>query len=106
MYIRQFRAHVGNRVGALVLGALPLLAAGVFLTFGILLIVGVTVAGLVLGVDAALYRRVQGAPPRDVRSVRPLSGLDPALEVLPPSSTSGAATGENGRDEPPLVGRG
>ena len=85
MYVRGFRAHVGNRIGALVLGALLLLAAGVFLTFGIVLIVGLTAVGLLLGVGAALYRRLAGAPATSAPRARPLTGLDPALEVLPPA---------------------
>ena len=84
MYVRGFRAHVGSRIGALVLGAVLLLAAGVFLTFGIVLIVGLTAVGLLVGVGAALYRRLAGALPTSAPRARPLTELDPALEVLPP----------------------
>lgn len=83
MYVRQFRAHVGNRVGALLLGAVLLVAAGIFLTFGILLIVGLMAAGLLLGLGTALYRRVMTAPPPAAPSQRRRDELDPALEILP-----------------------
>lgn len=84
MYVRGFRAHVGTRIGALVLGAVLLVAAGVFLTFGLLLIVGLTVVGLAVGIAAALYRRLTGAPPATAAHRQALRELDPAMEVLPP----------------------
>ncbi|HUR92134.1 MAG TPA: hypothetical protein VMY38_05615 [Gemmatimonadaceae bacterium] len=83
MYAREFRAHVGSRIGALLLGAVLLVAAGVFLTFGVVLIVGMIAIGLVVGIAAALYRRLAGSPPAAPRR-ESFSGLDPALEVLPP----------------------
>lgn len=83
-YVRQFRAHVGNRIGALALGAVLLLAALVFLAFGIVLIVGLTAAGLVLGLGAALYKRLTRTPPATPRQPGRFGDLDPALEVLPP----------------------
>lgn len=88
MYVRQVRAHVGNRIGALLLGAVLLLAAAVFLTFGFVLIVGLTAVGLVLGVGAALYRRLVGASPATVSQTGRISDLDPAREVLPPPVSS------------------
>ena len=88
MYVRQFRAHVGNRIGALLLGAVLLLAAAVFLTFGFVLIVGLTAVGLLLAVGGALYRRLMGAPPAAARQAGRISDLDPALEVRPPPVSS------------------
>lgn len=84
MYVRQFHAHIGNRVGALVLGAGLLVAAGVFLTFGFLLIVGLIAFGLVFGIATALYRRLVGAPEATAPRRAAYSELDPAMEVLPP----------------------
>ena len=91
MYVRQLRAHVGSRVGALVLGAVLLLAALVLLTFGIVLIVGLTAVGLVLGIGAALYRRLTGTPPAAARQPGRFGELDPALEVLPPPRAAAPA---------------
>lgn len=87
MYVRGFRARAGSRVGALALGAALLVAAGGFLAFGFILVVALTVIGLLLGIAAALYRRLLGPSPATLDRAASRSGLDPALEVSPPPPT-------------------
>lgn len=87
LIIGQYRRATGSKLGALLLGIVLLLAVGVFLAFGFVLLLGLAVAGLVLGAGAALLRRLSGRPAvqPDVRQGR--HGLDPSLEVSPPPRT-------------------
>lgn len=84
MLARELRLSTGNKFAAVVLGAVLLVVVGVFLAFGFLLVVGLTVAGLLLGIGVALYRRLTGQPQAQRNRVRSQHGLDPALEVTPP----------------------
>lgn len=74
----------GSKLGALLLGIVLLLAVGVFLAFGFVLLLGLAAAGLILGTGAALLRRLSGraAAQPDARQGR--GDLDPSLEVSPP----------------------
>lgn len=86
MYVREFRASLGGKVGAVVAGTVLLIVVGVFLAFGFVLLVGMAAVGLLLGVGAALLRRLtRGPAPLD--AARPRHGLDPSLEVKPPPRT-------------------
>ncbi|MGI9140084.1 MAG: hypothetical protein ACR2GJ_03120 [Gemmatimonadaceae bacterium] len=85
MFVREMRLSTGNKLVAILAGTVLLVVVGVFLAFGFVLILALAAAGLLLGIGAALYRRLTGRPP--VRSPVPRTshGLDPALEVTPAS---------------------
>lgn len=87
MYVREFRSSVGGRLGALVLGTVLLVVVGVFLAFGFVLLLGLAAAGLLLGIGAALIRRLAGRHPIRRDPVGSRHGLDPSLEVKPPPRT-------------------
>lgn len=84
IYVREFRSGMGGKVGAIVAGTVLLLLVGVFLAFGFVLLIGLAAAGLVLGIGAALLRRLTGRPPLRPGELRPRRDLDPTLEVKPP----------------------
>ncbi|MGI8618923.1 MAG: hypothetical protein ACR2L6_07510 [Gemmatimonadaceae bacterium] len=86
MFARELRVSSGHRFGAIVLGAALLVVVGVFLAFGFVLLVGLAAAGLILGIGAALLRRLAGRPQQRSRVPSP-HGLDPAREVAPPPDT-------------------
>lgn len=100
MFAREVRLSTGNKFAAVALGAVLLLVVGVFLAFGFLLVLGLTAAGLLLGVGAALYRRLTGRAPVPPSQVRSQHGLDPALEVKPPPASIERQE-RVGRGEPP-----
>ncbi len=87
MYVREFRSSMGGKAGPIVAGTALLLVVGAFLAFGFVLLLALAAAGLVLGIGAALLRRLAGRPPTRRDSVRPGHGLDPTLEVQPPPRT-------------------
>lgn len=84
LFARELRVTSGNKLGAVVLGTLLLVVVGVFLAFGIVLLLGLAAAGLILGIGAALLRRLTGRPQLRPGELRPPRGLDPTLEVKPP----------------------
>lgn len=84
MFARELRLSTGNKFAAIIVGSLLLVVVGVFLAFGFLLILGLMVIGLLLGIGAALYRRLAGRPSTDSGHVQAQHGLDPALEIAPP----------------------
>lgn len=87
IYIREFSSGTRGKLGAVVAGTVLLIVVGVFLAFGFLLLLGLAAAGLLVGIAAALLRRLTGRNrvPRD--ALRPRHGLDPAREVEPPPPT-------------------
>lgn len=87
MFARELRVSMGSKLGAVVLGTALLVVVGVFLAFGFVLLLGLAAAGLLLGIGAALFRRLTGRPPQQSR-VTSRHGLDPALEVAPPPDPS------------------
>lgn len=78
---------MGGKLGAVVAGTALLVVVGVFLAFGFVLLLGLAAAGLLLGIGAALLRRLTGRPLAQRDAVRPRHGLDPSLEVKPPPRT-------------------
>ena len=84
IYVREFRSSMGGKLGAVVAGAVLLVLVGIFLAFGLVLLVGMAAVGLVLGLGTALLRRLTGRSPRRQEAVRQGHELDPALEVQPP----------------------
>lgn len=83
---------IRNRAAGALLGVAILGLGAVFLTVGLALLLGLVVAGGVLGAGVAIYRRLHGGRgPLQVRldglragSARSESGLDPSLEIKPP----------------------
>lgn len=98
MFARELRLSTGNKVAAILAGTVLLVVVGVFLAFGFVLLLGLAVAGLLLGTGAALFRRLTGRPPRQSH-VASRHGLDPALEIAPPPDSS-----PQRRQEPPREG--
>ncbi len=84
MFARELRVSMGSKLGAVVLGTALLVVVGVFLAFGFVLLLGLAAAGLLLGIGAALFRRLTGQAPAPRGQVRSHNGLDPALEVKAP----------------------
>jgi hypothetical protein len=82
--IRTFGLRVRSRAGALALGLAALAVGGVFLAFGLALLLGLGAIGLALIAAAALYRRLTGRGPLIPRAGRSAAGLDPSMEVFPP----------------------
>jgi hypothetical protein len=83
---------IRNRAAGAVLAVAILGLGAVFLTVGLALLLGLVVAGGVLGTGVAIYRRLHGGRgPWTVRlggrragASAKESGLDPALEIEPP----------------------
>lgn len=83
MFVREMRLSAGNKLVAILAGTVLLVVVGVFLAFGFVLMLALAGAGLVLGIGAALFRRLTGRPPVRSHVPRTTHGLDPALEVTP-----------------------
>jgi hypothetical protein len=79
-YTRIVQINVRSRAAAAALGVAALAAGGVLLAFGLTLLAGAAVVGVVAGGGLMLYRRLSGrtSPGAPVRQ-----GLDPSLEVFP-----------------------
>jgi hypothetical protein len=101
MYVREFRSSLGGKLGAVVAGAVLLVLVGIFLAFGFVLLVGMAAAGLLLGIGAALLRRLTGRPSPQRDAIRPRHGLDPSLEVSPPPPLESPAADRMGDSPPP-----
>ena len=104
--MRIYGLTVQNRIGAIALGIAALAAGGVFLVFGIALLVAVSVVGLTLGAGVMVYRRLTGRGVLQTGGGARAIRLDPSKEVFPadPSPQSiGAASSQHGvaqdRDE-------
>lgn len=87
IYVREFRSSMGGKLGAVVTGAVLLVLVGIFLAFGFVLLVGMAAVGLLVGVGAALLRRLTGRGRTQQEILPARHGLDPSLEVKPPPST-------------------
>lgn len=96
MFAREIRLGTRSKLGAVVLALVLLGVLGVFLTFGLVLLIGLAAAGLVLGLGTALLRRLTGRPAPNAR-VGSRQGLDPAREISPPDQKSDHV-GESPRD--------
>lgn len=84
IYVRGFSSGTSGRLGAVVAGVVLLIVVGLFLAFGFLLLLGLAAAGLLLGIGAALLRRLTGRTRVPRAGLRSKHGLDPTLEVEPP----------------------
>ena len=75
---------IKNRAVAIVLSVLIAGLGVIFLTFGIALLVGLAVAGVLVGTGAAIYRRLWPKANGDAAPrFRTDAPLDPSLEVQP-----------------------
>lgn len=81
--MRIYGLAVQNRVGAIALGLAALAVGGVFLIFGLALLVAVAVVGITLGAGVLLYRRITGRGSLLMDATTRSSRLDPAKEVFP-----------------------
>jgi len=82
-FVRIYGLAVQNRVGAIALGLAALAVGGVFLIFGLALLVAVAVVGITLGAGVLLYRRITGRGSLLMDATTRSSRLDPAKEVFP-----------------------
>ena len=81
--VRIYGLTVQNRAGAIALGIAALMVGGVFLIFGLALLVAVAVVGMTLGAGVILYRRLTGRGALLADTMPPSTRLDPAKEVFP-----------------------
>jgi hypothetical protein len=94
--VKVYSLSIRNRAAATLLGVAVLALGAVFLTLGFALLLGLVIAGGVIGAGVAGYRLLRGGAgrgaPRATASVnfdqygansRLDAGLDPALEVKP-----------------------
>lgn len=85
---RQYQLTTTSKIGAIAFAVVLLGVVGFFLAFGFVLIFGLALAGAVLGVGAALRRKLTGQPAPNTRAVAAQHGLDPAKEVRGPGEPS------------------
>jgi hypothetical protein len=78
----NYRLSVRGRAAAIAMGVAALVVGGVLLVVGVTLLVGLLVAGVVLGAGVLAYRRLTGRR-LTLRDTSPRRHLDPALEVFP-----------------------
>jgi hypothetical protein len=83
MEIRSYRLVVRNKPAAIALAGVVVLVGGALLAMGLALLAGLVVAGVVVGMGAALLRRLRG---RDTltQGAAARAELDPANEVFLP----------------------
>jgi len=81
--VRIYGITVQNRVGAIALGLAALAVGGVFLIFGLALLVALAVVSITLGAGVLLYRRLTGRGSLFMGATARSTRLDPAKEVFP-----------------------
>jgi hypothetical protein len=74
-----------SRAGAIAFAIAVLASGGVFVVFGLVLLLALAAAGTVLGAGIVLYRRLTGRLPRFLRPAAPASSrsAELGLEVFP-----------------------
>lgn len=92
MTMRVIRIQPKSRAGALALGAGVVIVGAVLVVVGLSLLLALTAGAVVLGTGYALYRKLAGHRPRIAPRQSGVAdlGLDPRLEVRPPSDAKGA----------------
>lgn len=99
---RSFQLTARNRVGAIALAIGILLLGGVFVIFGLVLLVALAAAGTLLALGVGIYRRLTGRWPRFLAGGRSRQRtMDPTLEVFPGSARDGGRR-HNDSSLPPL----
>lgn len=78
-----YRITTTSKIGAIAAGVVLLAVLGFFLAFGFVLVSGLVVAGMILGLGAAIRRRMTGRAPDDHKPRIARYDLDPAKEVRP-----------------------
>ena len=63
MDVRFYRLKTRSKIGVIALGALAVVIGGVFLIFGLTLLIGLSLLGIVLAVSARIYRKLTGRSP-------------------------------------------
>lgn len=81
---RSFQLTARSRASAFALAVAVIALGGVFLVFGLVLLVGLAAIGTVLGAGVMAYHRLTGRWPRFLRRGAPSRpALDPSREVFP-----------------------
>lgn len=83
--VTGYRMTTTSKIGAIAVGVVLLGVVGFFLAFGFVLILGLAVAGMLLGLGAALRRKLTRRPAPARTTMIPRHDLDPAKEVRPAS---------------------
>lgn len=87
---RTVHLSTTSRAGAIALAVAAVAVGGVFLLFGLALLVSLAAVGALLGAGLVLYRRLTGRLPRFLRvGTQPADSLDPRLEVFPAQTPAG-----------------
>lgn len=81
--MRIYGLTVRNGFAAIALAIAALAVGGVFLVFGIALLIAVSIVGLTLGAGVMLYRRLTGRGVLQMDRNAWAARLDPAKEVFP-----------------------
>ncbi|HUF31381.1 MAG TPA: hypothetical protein VMM77_12085 [Gemmatimonadaceae bacterium] len=72
-----------NRAGAIALGIAAVAIGGVFVVFGLMLLIGLAAVGTLVGAGLVLYHRLTGRLPSFLRGkTQPARTLHPELEVF------------------------
>ena len=86
---RSFQLTARSRASAFALAVAVVALGGVFLVFGLVLLVGLAAVGTVLGAGVMAYHRLTGKWPRFLRRGAPSRpALDPSREVFPENTSS------------------
>jgi len=85
--VRIYGLTIQNKVSAIALGLAAVAVGGVFLVFGLALLVAVAVVGITLGAGLVLYRRIAGRGSLFMNATTRSTSLDPAKEVFPTEDT-------------------
>ena len=97
----QRGVHITTRskAGALALAIAVIALGGVFVVFGLVLLLSLAAVGMVIGAGVMAYRKLTGRWPRSLRpQPAPTRTLDPSQEVFPSPRRS---TPHNDRLPPP-----
>lgn len=80
---RIIQLRTSNRASAIALGIAAVALGGVFLVFGLMLLLALAAVGTLVGAGLVLYHRLTGRLPRFLRSKSsPARSLHPELEVF------------------------
>jgi hypothetical protein len=97
---RVGRGGLGQKIATVTLAVVAIAIGGLFLAFGLALLLGLAVVGTITGAGVMVYHRLTGRWPRFLtharETARQTSGLDPAKEVFaePPRGPDTAAHNE------------
>jgi hypothetical protein len=92
--MKVYAVQVRNPIAVWAMAIAALAVGGVLFVLGLTVLLGILVAGTVLGTGVMLVRRLTGASRRDRERLEAMMrearhgglGLDPSMEVLPPRS--------------------